>query len=45
VTLRPSGTEPKLKLYYGIKGQSNKEVTQTLERLQEAFNSFLGEYI
>lgn len=45
VTLRPSGTEPKLKLYYGIKGQSDKEVTQTLERLQEAFNSFLGEYI
>jgi len=34
--IRPSGTEPKIKLYMGIKADSQKEATQKLEELKQA---------
>ena len=34
--VRPSGTEPKIKLYMGVKGESETDATQKLEVLKEA---------
>lgn len=34
--IRPSGTEPKIKLYMGIKGKSEKEAEKKLEELKNA---------
>ena len=34
--VRPSGTEPKIKLYMGIKGNSDEDATNKLEKLKEA---------
>ena len=34
--VRPSGTEPKIKLYMGIKGTSSSDATEKLEKLKEA---------
>lgn len=33
--VRPSGTEPKIKLYMGIKGKNQKEAEEKLEILKE----------
>ena len=32
--VRPSGTEPKIKLYMGIKATSNEEANEKLEKLK-----------
>ncbi len=37
VCLRPSGTEPKIKFYFGIVGQSRQDSIQKLDSLQKAF--------
>ncbi|MFD4706437.1 phospho-sugar mutase [Gottfriedia sp. NPDC058432] len=37
VCLRPSGTEPKIKFYFGIVGQSREDSIQKLDSLQQAF--------
>ncbi|PEK98565.1 phospho-sugar mutase [Bacillus sp. AFS017336] len=37
VCLRPSGTEPKIKFYFGIVGQSRENSIQKLDSLQQAF--------
>lgn len=37
VCLRPSGTEPKIKFYFGIVGQSREDSNQKLDSLQQAF--------
>ena len=34
--VRPSGTEPKIKLYMGVKARSEKKATEKLELLKEA---------
>lgn len=35
-TLRPSGTEPKIKFYFAVKGTSNEEAKERLKSLQTA---------
>ena len=34
--VRPSGTEPKIKLYMGVKGTSDADAAKKLEALKEA---------
>ena len=34
--VRPSGTEPKIKLYMGIKGNSEEDANTRLEKLKDA---------
>ena len=34
--LRPSGTEPKIKLYMGVKGTTDEDATEKLEKLKQA---------
>ena len=34
--IRPSGTEPKIKLYMGVKGKTDEEATKKLEELKQA---------
>ena len=34
--VRPSGTEPKIKLYMGVKARSEKKAIEKLELLKEA---------
>ncbi|TRM10834.1 phospho-sugar mutase [Lentibacillus cibarius] len=41
VCLRPSGTEPKLKCYVGVRGDSEKESKKRLDDLTAAMNDFL----
>ncbi len=37
--VRPSGTEPKIKFYFGVKGGSMKSAEERLERLQREFTA------
>ncbi|SEA38705.1 phosphoglucomutase [Thalassobacillus cyri] len=39
--LRPSGTEPKIKFYYGVKSSSKEESQQRLVRLKNAVEEYL----
>ena len=34
--VRPSGTEPKIKLYFGVKGKDENDATESLENLKDA---------
>ena len=34
--VRPSGTEPKIKLYMGVKGSSDEDANKKLEDLKDA---------
>lgn len=43
VCIRPSGTEPKIKLYYGVRGTSNSDATKKIEALQDNFNKLIGD--
>lgn len=38
--VRPSGTEPKIKFYMGVKGNSNEEANSELEKLKQALIEF-----
>ncbi|MGM0411644.1 MAG: phospho-sugar mutase, partial [Bacillota bacterium] len=37
ITIRPSGTEPKLKLYYAVRGESGKEAEEKLKEVVKLF--------
>ena len=39
--VRPSGTEPKIKLYMGVKGTSDEDANQKLEALKEAMTAIV----
>ncbi len=41
VTLRPSGTEPKMKLYLGVQGSSLEDSQRRLEAVEEAFDQLV----
>ena len=41
VCVRPSGTEPKLKIYYSLKGKDEAAANATLEKVQAAVNELL----
>jgi phosphoglucomutase len=43
ICARPSGTEPKLKLYYGVKGDTEEEVLQRNEELYAALDELTKE--
>lgn len=41
--IRPSGTEPKVKFYMGVKGESQEDAKNKLEKLTEAVLALAGE--
>ena len=41
--VRPSGTEPKIKLYFGVKGTSTEDATEELEQLKDAMVKIVKE--
>ncbi len=43
ITIRPSGTEPKMKLYLGVRGSSFEEAAQRLQVLEQAFDELVQE--
>ncbi len=41
ICVRPSGTEPKLKIYYSVKSRNKAEAEEALERMQKAVKKLL----
>ena len=41
VCLRPSGTEPKFKIYYSVNASSQPSATQKMQQLRTAFHQLL----
>jgi phosphoglucomutase len=42
--IRPSGTEPKIKIYYTVRGNTREECKKSLKSLKNALSSFINEY-
>lgn len=42
ISIRPSGTEPKIKVYYAASGKSHEEVDKKLSSLMEEFTSVIN---
>lgn len=42
ICVRPSGTEPKLKIYFSVKIQKKKDAEEALEKMQTAAKKMLG---
>ncbi len=42
ICVRPSGTEPKLKVYYSVKGENQKEAFSKFEKIKKEFEKLLG---
>ncbi len=42
ICLRPSGTEPKLKIYYSIKGKNQAQAEKSMAKIEEAFSELLN---
>jgi phosphoglucomutase len=45
VCLRPSGTEPKIKCYYGVRGESEAKSKERLAALQQTMDQLMDEII
>lgn len=43
--IRPSGTEPKIKIYYAVSGKTAQQAQQQLQDMQSGFKSILKGYI
>jgi phosphoglucomutase len=44
VTVRPSGTEPKLKIYLSVRGENRAESSAAVTRLETYFVEMIDEY-
>jgi phosphoglucomutase len=42
IAVRPSGTEPKIKIYYSIKGENRVTAEKRLEEIQKTIKTKLG---
>ena len=40
--VRPSGTEPKLKIYYAIRGENESVARDTLDRIRASFEAVIN---
>jgi phosphoglucomutase len=43
--VRPSGTEPKIKLYFGVKGTSLEDADKEAKALKEALTAYMNQYM